>query len=578
MPDFEVPADAPLGAQLKAFAAATDPGEVDWANTDTLYAEPVWSKVKAQNAALGELSTRLAKLVDDKRVGDALTRAIREQEANTIGLIVAQAVVEVGAPRPALELIAAWLDQFRDDIHRLAAAVQATLHLKAPAEAFAVLAPMLDGELAETTYEGLIPYEGEVDPRFFAIAVKTARTNSDAGRFLAVHGSKPEVLRVIAAELEAIAGGGEATGYFYRMLGDLDAGPFATQLLDIVESAVAYGDWRFTQPLAILANVADAEITQRLRNLKPKGKAKVALTATLAELDKKFPPTAGAAKPKAVKVASPMAQTLVDAGLIPERANAIAKLARARLEIDVVKQRKHVVGATRFGGLPDLPAKTKWPTVTLTAKQFLLGVHEYPAGILPKPDAKGRYELPLAFVAQLDLASLAAQDTAKVLPTSGTLSFFARQEADLGAKRDLRVIASAVIYTSAKSKLEKREPPAELGKPLRYKAAAAIVTDTTPLPPTNAEPFEKLALAPAELETYEDAIADQEIPTHSSLGWADAGYYRGVPGANEQLLLRVGSDEISGFEWGDAAPIFFVIARAALEAKAFEKAYCVMDE
>lgn len=49
-----------------------------------------------------------------------------------------------------------------------------------------------------------------------------------------------------------------------------------------------------------------------------------------------------------------------------------------------------------------------------------------------------------------------------------------------------------------------------------------------------------------------NATADREVPVHATLGWADAGYYRGIPAANEQLLLRVGSDEVSGFEWGDA--------------------------
>lgn len=582
---------APIDAQLAAFAWATDPGDVDWANTDTLHTEPIFSRVKAQTDAIVTLSERLAKLADDKRVADALTRAVRDQEANQIGLIVGLNLVAVGAPREALQLIATWLDDPRDDLHRVTCAARAALLTKAPADAFDAIAPFVDNDYAESAYEALTDYRGKVDARFIERAARVVLTDHNAGGFLAVHTDQPEAVRVIGDALSSIAAGGNVTGYFYRTLAQVMSpdGPaaaecraLAPQILAVVEGAVQHGDWRLTQPLAILVTVADAAIAQRLRELAAtaKGKAKKALAATVAELDKTFPPPADAkpVKKKIVKVASPLAQTLVDAGLLPERANAIAKLARARIEMTAAKQSKHVVGATRFGGVPDLPAKTKWPTVSLTAKQLLLGVDEYPAGLLPKPDAKGRYELPLAFVAQLDLATLAAHDTAKALPTSGTLSFFARQEPELGSKRELRVIASAVIYTSAKATLEKREPPAELPKQLRYKAASIKAAGTTPLPPTNLESFSKLALTPAELETYENAIADQAIPDHTSLGWADAGYYRGIPAANEQLLLRVGSNELSGFEWGDAAPIFFVISPAALSSKDFEKAYCVMDE
>lgn len=591
MPDFDVAASAPIEEQLAVFARATDPGDVDWANTDTLHTEPIFSQVKAQTDAIVTLTERLAKRADDERVADALTRAVRDHEANQIGLLVGLGLVEAGAPRKALQLISAWLDNPREDLHRVRCAAQAALLTKPPADAFDAIAPFVDNDYAESAYGALTDYRGKVDPRFFERAARVVLTDHNAGGFLAVHADQPEAVRVIGDALAAIADGGTVTGYFYRTLADVMSpdGPavaeckaLAPQILAVVESAVPQGDWRLVQPLAILATVADAAIAQRLRELAvtAKGKAKKALAATVAELDKTFPPPAGATavKKKIAKPASPMAQTLVDAGLPPERANAIAKLARSRIEMTAAKQSKHVVGATRFGGLPDLPAKTKWPIVSLTAKQFLLGVDEYPPGILPKPDAKGRYELPLAFVAQLDLATLAPHDTAKLLPTTGTLSFFARQEPELGSKRELRVIASAVIYSSAKAKLEKREPPAELPKSLRYAAAVIKAKGTTPLPPTNIEPFDKLALTPVERETYERAIADREIPDHASLGWADAGYYRGVPGANEQLLLRVDSDEVSGFEWGDVSPIFFVISPAALSNKAFDKAYCVMDE
>ena len=145
MPDFDVAESAPLKAQLAAFARATDPADVDWANTDTLYAKPLWEQIRPQNEAIQLLSKRLAKRAADPRVAEALTRAVREQAANTIGLLVAMQVVAAGAPREALALIATWLDNHGDDTHRVATAAQAVLHLEPPTDAFAAIAPLLDG-------------------------------------------------------------------------------------------------------------------------------------------------------------------------------------------------------------------------------------------------------------------------------------------------------------------------------------------------------------------------------------------------------------------------------------------------
>lgn len=61
-------------------------------------------------------------------------------------------------------------------------------------------------------------------------------------------------------------------------------------------------------------------------------------------------------------------------------------------------------------------------------------------------------------------------------------------------------------------------------------------------------------------DAYHEVFIKQHEPMkHSVLGWARAAYYCGMPGANEQALLAIASDSVSGFEFGDCQSIFFNI-------------------
>lgn len=574
----KLPAEkAPLEKQLAALHEALDAGDLDW-NDDAINHQPLWQQVSDRLQALGVLLERVMGRVSDKRVSEALTRAIQDQADNSLGETVAESIIDAGAPGAALQLIARWTKE--SDVDRWELGARATLLTHSPADAYDVIAPALDdAERARYAIDALAKHKGDIDPRFFTAAAKYLQADGeDSGNVYWAHIAQPEAKQAITDELERIAKKGIKTGYFYSTLDNVLQPEMAPLLVDVIMSAVKHADWRLTQPLDLLVRIADAATVDALRELAAttKGKAKSALAATLAELATKFPAAKATGKP--VKVSSPFAQRLVDAGVTAERANTISKIARSRIEMTPKKQSKAVVGATRFGGSPDLPPKTAWPHVTVTEKDLLLSVAEYPKGTFPPPDKKGRYEVPLAFVAQLDLEELAKHDTAQLLPKKGMLYFFARQEIDLGEKRDLRVIGSHVLYAKTKAKLAKVEPPATLPKRERYGAASVTAKAALPVPPTSVEPMRKLGLVDSEHDALQRASKAEETPTHTCLGWADATYFLGIPETREQLLLRVGSDAISGFEWGDAAPIFFVIATAALGKQDFSKAYCLMDE
>lgn len=101
------------------------------------------------------------------------------------------------------------------------------------------------------------------------------------------------------------------------------------------------------------------------------------------------------------------------------------------------------IGATRFGGMPDLPPETAWPR-----------------------DGHGA---PLSFYAQIDLGDLAGAPAAAVLPKSGLLSFFA---GDLQAYPG--PIPVAVRMTPAGAGLARLVPPADAATYEDWRASVPV--------------------------------------------------------------------------------------------------------
>jgi hypothetical protein len=90
---------------------------------------------------------------------------------------------------------------------------------------------------------------------------------------------------------------------------------------------------------------------------------------------------------------------------------------------------EYVVGESRFGGRPDLPAGLAWPEVN------------------------GR---PLLFVAQFDLAEISRYPAARELPRHGLLSFFYDPQGEDDMSHAVRV-----LHLTDTSALARRTPPAE---------------------------------------------------------------------------------------------------------------------
>jgi hypothetical protein len=238
-------------------------------------------------------------------------------------------------------------------------------------------------------------------------------------------------------------------------------------------------------------------------------------------------------------------------------------LIRPAIAFDLLKYKSLPVGASKFGGQPDLPSAMKWPTFA---------------------DDKDRV---LPFVLQFNLAEVHAHDKEGLLPAKGMLYFFSDTSPDeLG---DARVLYTDVPIT----KLVRRAFPEDLVDRARqadfiaqvpeYKVeltpvftlpSAAFLRGRAELGDDDAEALQALATALIKL-------ASKKLPAQCSrlLGWPDRVQHEVVETTDEIALLQLNGCELSpkGIEkvfahWSGDGLIHFVLGAADLAKKKFERA------
>jgi uncharacterized protein YwqG len=270
--------------------------------------------------------------------------------------------------------------------------------------------------------------------------------------------------------------------------------------------------------------------------------------------------------------------------LLPRVAAHIEPLVRDSLRLQEVDG-DLPLGASRVGGVPDLPPAMKWPR---------------------------SHAGPLAFLAQIDLAEIAPLDREQLLPRQGTLYFFydaAKQPwgftpADRG---------SWLVWHDPGDRarlLVRASFPAELPAAARFRPRAVRPFVETTLPPWDSADMEPLALTAAEGDVYLaflEGLHEQRAqpPLHRLLGNPDPiqgdmqleaqltshGLYTGnpagykdpraktlAPGARDwRLLLQIDSSDGANMMWGDSGTIYFWIPLASLKAQRFDDVWTILQ-
>ena len=251
-------------------------------------------------------------------------------------------------------------------------------------------------------------------------------------------------------------------------------------------------------------------------------------------------------------------------------------------------------GASRFGGVPDVPADFLWPV--------------FETATYDDDEVRPR---PLAFLAQFDCQALAFCDKDELLPHEGVLSFFY----ELGSQRwgydSADDGCARVFWFPDRSALHPAEVPESLEEAYRRPALGIAMAAEPSLPgmedfltPTGNWDGADAYYQALGIDT--DTLEDEN--RSCLLGWPDTiqgnmtvecelvgrGVYMGgdrpIPqGAleearrtsleNWQLLFQLDTVENNGFElmFGDCGRVYFYIRKEDLAARRFDRVWLVLQ-
>lgn len=269
---------------------------------------------------------------------------------------------------------------------------------------------------------------------------------------------------------------------------------------------------------------------------------------------------------------------LIDVGLARVAA-ALTESAAPCITIHTVPNSDDAIptGASKFGGHPDLPAHFDWPHWN---------------------------DIPLAFLGQINLATIAKSPVAACLPDAGLLSFFYDAEQSTWGF-DPKDRGSWSVQLFSDDELERTPPPEGIPDYARYSACDLSFSDGLTLPGSETAIIQSLQLTDEEQDSLFDVSESEDAEEHHLLGHpqevqgemqlecqlASNGIHCGHPvGYNDArvsalkpgaadwvLLLQIDSDDNSGWMWGDCGRLYFWITKSDLSESRFDRVWMILQ-
>jgi len=253
---------------------------------------------------------------------------------------------------------------------------------------------------------------------------------------------------------------------------------------------------------------------------------------------------------------------LTDAGL-GRLASAIQAQTKPSLRLTATKPSAQPV--SRLGGRPNLPKEIRWPV--------------------------WQNEVPLAFIAQLDLATLPSV-RGLPLPKTGALFFFYdATEQPWGYDPKHRGGAQVIYSPSPLSAHGVRALHRDVDEEARFRGLAVTSTPEVSLPSHNHPLFRELQATEAEWNAYM-AFHDpfqravhrigghgNEIQGELSLAAERGSKRKGADSTSSDwlLLLQVDSEPRTGTVWGDGGRIFFMMQKDDLRRRRFDCSWLILQ-
>lgn len=254
--------------------------------------------------------------------------------------------------------------------------------------------------------------------------------------------------------------------------------------------------------------------------------------------------------------------TLLAAPALKSRRTELTALSQTCLRFGLETTKRIPIGASRFGGLPDLPKGVPWP---------------------------GRAGAQLDFLLQLNLEEAGKAVRNGVLPKRGWLWFFYDTEkGPWGTEGEDRKGWEIVFWDGRPDELVPASVPGWLADDAVLPLRALSLQQTNWLPAANSPTIKKLKLTKPETTAYSGTISalrkPEDCPIHKVLGWADtiqedmAQTCSSIAGGRDwRLLLQLDSDPSVGLGFGDAGRLYFWIRESDLAARRFDRCWAILQ-
>lgn len=220
------------------------------------------------------------------------------------------------------------------------------------------------------------------------------------------------------------------------------------------------------------------------------------------------------------------------------------------------------IAASRFGGVPDMPEGVDWPT---------------------------RDDVPMEFVAQINLEDIAEHDAENILPHNGSLLFFYNSQW-LTYDQDDDYSCCSVIWHQGDNKELVRTPPPSISWQGEYDegprpapfvhGVATLSFSRFEMLPGGVSPFTPPKTELGEIWqdftcSYSNVLypATESYTANHLLGYVDAQDYVDAHkhGKEDRCLLQIDSDDSAQFQWGDCDRLYFMLTKKQLAARNFSK-------
>ncbi|MBK9035495.1 MAG: DUF1963 domain-containing protein [Myxococcales bacterium] len=216
------------------------------------------------------------------------------------------------------------------------------------------------------------------------------------------------------------------------------------------------------------------------------------------------------------------------------------------------------LGASRFGGIPDLPPGAAWPE---------------------------RDGVPMEFIAQFRLDELAGLDPQGRLPAGGALLFFYNAQWEHSDMEPDAACCAVLFHPGPVAELVRATPPT-----VEWQSEFSAVPQVAPFvhglaavrgAPCTMAPGQTGPFVPERLASFWQGFASDhsaayqpggaDAPQNHLLGYVDAPDYVDAQQPGDQLLFQVSSDDAAEFQFGDCDSLYFILTAAELAARDFSR-------